>query len=147
MALQAQEASGLSDLLLVDPVVAGLAVADEFVLAKPQSNLLLGVLNRVRTVADVAADILLPVSGQGDDGLRMRGLTMAKSPRMVPGAEARGLVAPRRMRPVLTASRPSQTIAQMGPEFMYSTNPGKKGLLARSASGKVSVWIIAIADI
>ena len=45
-------------------------------------------------------------------------LTMAKSPRMVPGAEARGLVAPRRTRPVLTASRPSQTMAQMGPEAM-----------------------------
>jgi hypothetical protein len=54
---------------------------------------------------------------------------------MVPGAEARGLVAPRRagvllaglwsgegvgdiLRPVLTASRPSQTMAQIGPEFM-----------------------------
>jgi hypothetical protein len=37
---------------------------------------------------------------------------------MVPGAEARGLVAPRMERPVLTASRPSQTMAQMGPEFM-----------------------------
>ena len=59
---------------------------------------------------------------------------MAKSPRMVPGAEARGLVAPRRTRPVLTASRPSQTMAQMGPEAMYWTNPGKKGLPARSAS-------------
>ena len=63
-------------------------------------------------------------------------LTMAKSPRMVPGADARGLVAPRRavrgrsvlvrniydsisefnsLRPVLTASRPSHTMAQMGP--------------------------------
>ena len=51
---------------------------------------------------------------------------MAKSPRMVPGAEARGLVAPRRTRPVLTASRPSQTMAQMGPEFM---------------SGALSAWI------
>ena len=37
---------------------------------------------------------------------------------MVPGAEARGLVAPRRVRPVLTASRPSQTMAQMGPLSM-----------------------------
>lgn len=58
---------------------------------------------------------------------------MAKSPRIVPGAEARGFVAPSRavlisfwlmdlvgeildvLRPVLTASRPSQTMAQMGP--------------------------------
>lgn len=53
---------------------------------------------------------------------------------MVPGAEARGLVAPRMTevvrtgsrtklleyipRPVLTTSLPSQTIAQMGPEDM-----------------------------
>lgn len=40
---------------------------------------------------------------------------MAKSPRMVPGCEASGLVAPRMARPVLTASRPCQTIAQTGP--------------------------------
>lgn len=59
---------------------------------------------------------------------------MAKSPRIVPGAEAAGLVAPRRTRPVLTASRPSQTMAQMGPEFMYSMSPLKKGFPARSAS-------------
>lgn len=45
-------------------------------------------------------------------------LTRAKSPRMVPGAEARGLVAPSRVRPVLTASLPCQTIAQMGPLSM-----------------------------
>lgn len=43
---------------------------------------------------------------------------MAKSPRMVPGWEARGLVAPRMARPVLTASRPSQIMAQTGPEPM-----------------------------
>ena len=49
---------------------------------------------------------------------REQKLTMAKSQRMVPGEEARGLVAPRRTRPVLTASRPSQTMAQMGPEAM-----------------------------
>jgi hypothetical protein len=94
---------------------------------------------------------------------------MAKSPRMVPGAEASGLVAPRRargelsdmfakeegwaglLRPVLTASRPSQTMAQIGPEFMsigcqiyfvvdrlvldiHSTRPAKNGLEERSES-------------
>ena len=41
--------------------------------------------------------------------------TMAKSPRIVPGEEASGLVAPSRTRPVLTASLPSQTMAQTGP--------------------------------
>ena len=34
----------------------------------------------------------------------------------VPGSEARGLVAPSIFRPVLTASRPSQTIPTTGPE-------------------------------
>lgn len=103
---------------------------------------------------------------------------------MVPGAEARGLVAPRMARkgggeqsvsrvchihgvqlqralhlprPVLTASRPSQTMAQMGPLFMsiaklavrcdgnietegnlQEIKPAKKGLSLRSASGKRS---------
>ncbi len=69
-------------------------------------------------MADVASDIdaselsvFRPLSGVQDK-------TYAKSPRMVPGAEANGLVAPRRTRPVLTASLPSQTMAQIGPEFM-----------------------------
>lgn len=89
---------------------------------------------------------------------------------MVPGAEARGLVAPRMAefvsdrrkergmgdclpRPVLTASRPSQTMAQMGPEsmskggklvsvdpfedtqlYIHLMRPSKKGLPFRSAS-------------
>jgi len=37
---------------------------------------------------------------------------------MVPGAEARGLVAPSMVLPVLTTSLPSQTMATIGPEFM-----------------------------
>jgi hypothetical protein len=37
---------------------------------------------------------------------------------MVPGAESIGLVAPRMRRPIFTASRPSQTMATMGPEAM-----------------------------
>lgn len=71
-------------------------------------------------MADVAADILvLSAWGEKSDIREHQGsLTMAKSPRMVPGAEAKGLVAPRRTRPVLTASLPSQTIAQMGPLSM-----------------------------
>ena len=75
---------------------------------------------------------------------------------MVPGAEAKGLVAPRRTasaisylwrwllmrvislpRPVLTTSLPSQTMAQIGPESMYWIKPLKKGLPARSASAQV----------
>ena len=50
-----------------------------------------------------------------------------------PGAEARGLVAPSIVRPVLTASKPSQTMATTGPAAMYLIKPGKKGLPLRSS--------------
>ncbi len=56
-----------------------------------------------------------------------------KHERHVPGADARGLVAPSMTRPVLTASRPSQTIATTGPEAMYLIRPGKKPLPLRSS--------------
>ena len=114
----------------VDPVESHLLPRDDLVLLEPEVNLLLGVLDRVGAVADVAADILdIPVlacflfshlctSSLCFVLLGVGALTMAKSPRMVPGAEASGFVAPRRTRPVLTASRPSQTMAQMGPEPM-----------------------------
>jgi hypothetical protein len=110
--------------LLVDPVESSLLPALELLLLEPQVDLLLGVLDAVGTVADVAADVLCAYILEcrldilGID----RGRTRAKSPRMVPGAEARGLVAPRMARPVLTASRPSQTMAQMGPELMSDCN-------------------------
>lgn len=45
-------------LFLVDPGVLRLLVGDEILLGEPKGNLLLGVLDRVRTMADVAADIL-----------------------------------------------------------------------------------------
>lgn len=75
---------------------------------------------------------------------------MAKSPRMVPGADAKGLVAPRRafkvshedpfpslfrwcniLRPVFTASRPSQTIAQMGPLSISTLGVSTSGSYAK----------------
>jgi hypothetical protein len=43
------------------------------------------------------------------------------------------LVAPSITRPVLTASRPCQTMATTGPEAMYLIKPGKKGLSLRSS--------------
>ena len=58
---------------------------------------------------------------------------MAKSPRMVPGAEARGLVAPRMERPVLTASRPSQTMAATGPEPMSAIHQ-------LCSNGRARIW-------
>jgi len=53
---------------------------------------------------------------------------MEKSPRIVPGALSRGLVAPSIVRPVATTFLPSHTIATTGPLVMYSINLGKKGL-------------------
>ena len=45
-------------LFLVDPVVGGLGVLGLVLLLEPESNLLLGRLNGVRAMADVASDIL-----------------------------------------------------------------------------------------
>lgn len=84
-------------LVLVDPRLVGLLPAVDLLLLEPEVDLLLGRVDTVGAVADVAADIL-------GDTVSMRswvllasvdGLTMAKSPRMVPGWEAIGLVAPR----------------------------------------------------
>jgi hypothetical protein len=44
--------------LLVDPVELALLVADNLTLLEPESDLLLGVLDAVGAVADVAADVL-----------------------------------------------------------------------------------------
>lgn len=56
--------------LLVDPVELGSLVADDLALLEPESNLLLGVLDGVGTVADVSADIDGEVT---TDGARGRG--------------------------------------------------------------------------
>ena len=48
----------------------------------------------------------------------------ARSPRIVPGAESSGLVAPIIVRTVATAAGPSSTIATVGPEVMNSIRPG-----------------------
>lgn len=71
-------------------------------------------------------------SGVSEPWQMLRPTSMAKSPRMEPGREARGLVSPRSLRPVLTASLPVQTIPTTGPESMYWIKPGKKDLLLRS---------------
>lgn len=56
--------------LLVDPVEGSSLVGDDLTLLEPESNLLLGVLDGVGTVADVAADIDGEVA---TDGARGRG--------------------------------------------------------------------------
>lgn len=75
----------------------GLRPRLNFALVEPESDLLLRGLNTVRAVADIATDILMGIHGsaiyQVDWSIQM--LTMAKSPRIVPGAEASGFVAPR----------------------------------------------------
>lgn len=45
--------------LLIDPVELALLVGDDLLRLEPESNLLLGVLNAVGTMADITANILL----------------------------------------------------------------------------------------
>jgi hypothetical protein len=59
--------------LLVDPVVLGGLPAVELVLLEPESDLLLGVLDGVGTVADVATDVNGEVATDGAGG-RGRGV-------------------------------------------------------------------------
>jgi hypothetical protein len=54
--------------LLVDPVVLGGLPAVELVLLEPESDLLLGVLDGVGTVADVATDVNGEVATDGAGG-------------------------------------------------------------------------------
>lgn len=54
--------------LLVDPVELGGLVADNLTLLEPQGNLLLGVLDGVGAVADVAADVDGEVTTDGTGG-------------------------------------------------------------------------------
>lgn len=101
-----------------------------------QLDFLLSVLNRVGAMADVAADSEAEVATnstckvQGAFSYQNKG---QPENRNEPGAEARGFVAPSIARPVLTASRPCQTMATTGPEAMYLMRPGKNGLSLKSS--------------
>jgi hypothetical protein len=53
--------------------------------------------------------------------------------RMVPGADAKGFVAPIMVLPYFTTSLPSHTMATTGPEDRKVTSLGKKGLPSCSA--------------
>ena len=48
----------------------------------------------------------------------LRPVSMQKSPRIVPGAESSGLVAPSMVRPVFTTLFPCQTMQTTGPDNM-----------------------------
>jgi hypothetical protein len=92
----------------------------DLTLLEPESDLLLGVLDAVGAVADVAADIdgVVTTDGTWGGGEGVGG-TEESWGRNVRGAGWRGRgVEGYVLRPVLTASRPSQTIAQIGPEPM-----------------------------
>jgi len=61
----AQESSEESNpLLLVNPVVLSLLPALHLALAEPERNLLLGAVDGVGAVADVAADVLRSIGDQ-----------------------------------------------------------------------------------
>lgn len=88
-------------------------------LLEPESNFLLGVLNAIGAVADVAADVDGKVAADGAwlGGKRVGGTEKSWRQDCEMGrgevtGELREEYVPR---PVLTASRPSQTIAQIGP--------------------------------
>ena len=60
-------------------------------------------------------------------------ISVARSPRIVPGAAFAGSVAPIIVRQDSIASRPSMTAARSGPDVMKSTRSPKNGLSACSA--------------
>src|SRR6185312_3660814 len=62
--------------------------------------------------------------GESEPWTTLRPRSSAKSPRIVPGAESSGLVAPIIERTVATAPSPSIAIATTGPEVMNSTSSG-----------------------
>jgi hypothetical protein len=131
--------------LLVNPVELGGLPGDNLTLLEPESNLLLGVLDGVGTVADVAADVDGEVATDGAGG-RGKGVGSTEDGWISLETVFRCRTVLNLHRPVLTASRPSQTMAQMGPEFMYSMRPAKKGLPARSESTRMLELIDVKAD-
>ena len=90
---------------------------------EPQSNLLLSTLYRVRTMTDVSANVLYSQSALHLQRSPTHVLTIAKSPRIVPGAEARGLVAPNRAHTVSAHPPSIPSIAQLTPSSLHSISP------------------------
>ena len=66
-------------------------------------------------------------SGLSDPCTRFLPMSRPKSPRMVPGGDAVGLVCPMVFLTAYTAFSASQAMATTGLEVMKSTNPAKKG--------------------
>ena len=136
-------------LSLVDHRVCDALVLHE-TLREPAVTILVLNKSNARTNTHRAIS-LFALSTESEPWQMLRPVTRAKSPRIVPivlcqthidltcqhervpGSEASGLVAPSILRPVLTASTPSQTMATTGPAAIYLIRPGKKGLSLRSS--------------
>lgn len=128
--------------LLIDPLGLALLVRSDLIILEPESDLLLGAFDAVGAVADVAADILnllakrilqigllvsyngvVTTDGTGGGIERVGGTkdgctsAMSATYPSVPTIDRASL-----LRPVLTTSRPSQTMATMGPLSMSRMN-------------------------
>jgi hypothetical protein len=96
-----------------------LLVRLDLFLLEPQVNLLFRALHAVRAVADVATDIDGIVATDGPWGRCKRvGGSENHYSSVSDGSKARKDVAWFILRPTLQASRPSQTMAQIGPLSM-----------------------------
>ena len=143
--------------LLVDPVELCVLVVNHFTFAKPQPNLVLRGLNAVGAVADVAANILRSTMSspqQNNEGdtydsviatnsawCRLEGVGCTqKSCEFVSVLRCPIRYVRRKsiLRPVLTASRPSQTIATIGPLNMSTDHQRLPSTLDPMASQRTS---------
>jgi hypothetical protein len=105
--------------LLVDPALLVLLIRHNLLLLEPQVNLLFRALNAVRAVTDVATDIDGIVTADGTRGRCKRvGGPEDHCSSVNHGSKSREDVAWLILRPTLQASRPSQTMAQIGPLSM-----------------------------
>lgn len=120
--------------LFIDPVLGDGLVGGQFATVEPEGDLPLGRLDRVgpwgakRAVRDGTLGPLQDIPMKHAPWMMLRPTSSPKSPRMVPGAEARGLVAPIMARPVLTIPLPSKTMATTGPLDKKLTSLSKNGL-------------------
>ena len=71
--------------------------------------------------------------GESDPWTRLSGIDSARSPRIVPGADVAGFVAPIVDRTTAIAPSPSSTSASVGEEVMNVTSSPKNGFFACSA--------------
>ena len=100
--------------LLVDPSFSGMRPVGHFFSTEPQVDFTFGGLVGVAAVNDVTTSAQSQVE-LSESVRSYRPVTMEKSPRMVPGSDFDGSVAPSIFRPTLMTFTPSQTVATTGP--------------------------------